>query len=41
MTLPMMMMVVYLSGKLGQMTGLFPVLRSHVPRQTSSVASRC
>ncbi len=33
-TLPMMVAVVYLSGKLGQVTGqgLFGVLRSHVPR---------
>ena len=33
-TLPMMVAVVYLSGKLGQVTGqgLFAVLRSHVPR---------
>ena len=33
-TLPMMVAVVYLSGKLGQVTGqgLFAVLRTHVPR---------
>jgi Mn2+/Fe2+ NRAMP family transporter len=33
-TLPMMVAVVYLSGKLGQVTGqgLFGVLRNHAPR---------
>ena len=33
-TLPMMVAVIYLSGKLGQVTGqgLFAVLKSHAPR---------
>src|ERR1700712_2340703 len=34
LTMPMMVTVVYLSGKLGQVTGqgLFSVLRTHAPR---------